>query len=238
MIPMRAALLPLVGFLGSAEDFLSYIGCKFFNNEGDGIDSHVETPLLGGVSETAFAGGVVKGGDAGGAAGAEDFAGIEDGTAVVRAGDEGARESVAGALGEGAAGEGVEAGIFVGKGGNDGFDEEVFLGLVGGGVPEIAGIAEATAAELGVGVGAEGVAGEGGGDEDGGVVERVLEGGGEFGLDGHRWKFFVGADGAEVGDDPEDAFAAGGTGGPGLCGLGVGGVGQRGLCRVGGAQRA
>ena len=116
--------------------------------------------------------------------------------------------------------------------GEDGFNEEVFLGLVGGGVPEIAGVAEATAAEFGIGVGAEGVAGEGGGDEDGRVIEGVIEGCGELGLHGHWGEFFVGADGAEVGDDAEDAFAAGGGGLTGFAWPGgSGGVGEEGPAR-------
>ena len=123
---------------------------ELFDYEGDGVDADVETPLVGGVAEGALADWVVEAGEAGGGAGADYFAGVEDLVAGVGAGDDDAAEGVAGALEEAAVAEGVVAVVLVGDGGDDGFDEEVFAGLVDDGVPEIAAVGYATGAELGV----------------------------------------------------------------------------------------
>ena len=96
-----------------------------------------------GVAEGALAGGVVEAGEAGGGSGADDFAGVEDLVAGVGAGDDDAAEGVAGALEEAAVAEGVVAVVLVGDGGDDGFDEEVFAGLVDDRVPEVAAVGDA-----------------------------------------------------------------------------------------------
>ncbi len=67
--------------------------------------------------------------------------------------------------------EGVVAVVLVGDGGDDGFDEEVFAGLVDDSVPEVAAIGDSSAAELGIRVFVEAPAGDGEGNEDGGVIE-------------------------------------------------------------------
>ncbi len=211
----------LLGRGCAVEEGVVHVGPELFDDEGEGVDADVEAPLVGGVAEGAFADRVVEAGEAGGGSGAEDLAGVEDFVAGVGTGDDDAGESVAGALEEAAVAEGVVAVILMGEGGDDGFDEEVFAGLVDGRVPEVAAVGDAAGAELGVGVALEVVAGDGQGDEDGGVVEGVFGGGDVFLLDGLGRQLDVGADGAEVGKDAEDAMGLRG------CLVGGGSLGLR-----------
>ena len=194
-----------LGGWGAVEEGVVDVGPELLDDEGEGVDADVEAPLVGGVAEGALADGVVEAGKAGGGSGADDFAGVEDFVAGVGTGDDGAGESVAGALEEAAAAEGVVAVVLVGEGGADAFDEEVFAGLVDGCVPEVATVGDAAGTELGVGVAFEVVAGNGQGDEEGGVVEGVFAGGDELLLCRLRRQLDVGTDGAEVGQDAEDA---------------------------------
>jgi len=188
---------------------------KLFDDEGEGVDADIQAPLIAGVAKGAFAGGVVEAGEPGRGSGADDFAGVEDFLAGVRAGDDDAGESVAGALEEAAVAEGVVAIVLMGDGRDDGFDEEVFAGLVDDGVPEVTAVGDAAVTELGIRVAFEVVAGDGEGDKDGGVIKRIFKGSGELLLDGLGREFDVGTDGAEVGEDAEDAggLLVGGLGG-------------------------
>ena len=195
------------------------VGPELFDDKGESVDTDIEAPLVAGVAEGALATWVVEGGEAGGGAGADDFAGVEDFLAGVGAGDDGACESVADALDEATVAEGVVAIVFVGDGGDDGFDEEVFAGLIDDSVPEVAPIGYAAGAELGVRIALEIVACDGEGDEEGGVVEGIFKGGGELLFWRLRRELDVGADGAEVWKDAEDA---GGLLGGGLVGLRLG----------------
>ena len=67
-------------------------------------------------------------------------------------GDDDAGDSVAGALPEAAAAEGVIAIVLVGDGRNDAFDQEILDGLIGSGMPEVATEGDAARAELGIGI--------------------------------------------------------------------------------------
>ncbi len=136
--------------LGAVEEVMVDIGPELFDDEGGGIDTDVEAPLASGVTEGALGGGIVQIGDAGGGSGAEDFADVEDFFAGVGTCDDGATEGIAAALEEAAVAEGVVAVVLVGDGGDDGFDEEVFAGLVYDRVPEIAAVGDASAAEFGI----------------------------------------------------------------------------------------
>jgi hypothetical protein len=195
-----------LGGWDAVEEGVVDVGPEFLDDEGYGVDADVEAPLVGGVAEGALADGVVNAGEAGGGSCADDFARVEDFLAGVGTGDDDAGESVAGALEEAAVAEGVIAVVLVGDGGDDGFDEEVFAGLVDGCVPEVAAVGDAASTELGVRVGFEVVAGEGQGNEEGGVVEGVFAGGDELVFHRLGWEFNIGADGTEVGKDAEDAM--------------------------------
>ena len=118
-------------------------------------------PLGAEGSDGALAGGVVGGGDAAGGARADDFADVEGFVAGIVTGDDDAGESVAGALPEAAAAEGVIAIVLVGDGRNDAFDEEILDGLIGSGMPEVAAEGDTAGSKLGIGISAEAVAGEG-----------------------------------------------------------------------------
>ena len=192
------------------------IGPELLDHEGECVDADVEAPLVGGVAKGAFAGWVVGRGDSRGSAGADDLAGIEDFTAGVGAGDDDAAKSVAGSLDEASATEGIVAVVLVGEGGNDGFDKEVFGGLVDDGVPEIATVSNSPAAEFGIRIALHVVASDGERYEDGGVIEGVFKGGGELLLGGLGRQLDIGTDGAEVGEYTEDAR---GLRGRGLVGL-------------------
>jgi len=181
------------------------VGPELFDNEREGVNADVGGPLGAEGADGALAGGIVGGGDAAGGARADDFADVEGFVAGVVTGDDGAAESVAGALPEAAAAEGVIAVVLVGDGGNDSFDQEILDGLICGGMPEVATEGGAAGTELGIRVGSEAIAGEGERDEDGGVVEGVFEGGGELLFDGLGRKLDVSTDGAEVGEDEENA---------------------------------
>ena len=89
---------------------------------------------------------------------------------------------------------------------DDGFDHVVLDRLIDIAVPVVAGIAGSALMELRSLVGGLGIACDDGGQKEGGVVEGVLGGGEELFL-GRLWrKLSVGADGAEVWNDAEDAF--------------------------------
>ena len=181
------------------------VGPEFLDDERESVDAHAGAPVVGCVAEGSLTRRVVERGDAGRCASAYDFAGVEDFFARVGTGDDDTAESIAGALEEAAAAEGVVAVVLVRDGGDDGFDHEVFDGLIGSGVPEVASVAEATSTELGVCVASEIVASEGDGNEERGVVEGVFSGGGELLLDGLGRQLDIGTDGTEVGEDAEDA---------------------------------
>ena len=231
-------MLDYVRRLGTVEEGVIDVGPEFFDDEGDAVDANVDAPVADDGGGVALAAGVVEGGDAGGGASAYDFAGVEDFVAGIVTGDDDAADGVAGALPEAAAAEGVIAVVLAGDGGDDGFDHEVLDGLIGSGMPEVASVAEAAGTELGICVACEVIAGEGRGDEDGGVVKRVFEGGLEFFFDGLGRQLDVGTDGAEVGEDAEDARGLFGRRRLGGLRLGLRCVdvsGRRGLVGVGAA---
>jgi len=182
------------------------VGPEFFHDEGNAVDADVDAPVTDDGGGVTLAAGVVEGRDACGGACAYNFAGVEDIVAGIIARDDDAADGVAGALPEAAATEGVIAVVLVGDGRHDPFHQDVLDGLIGGGMPEVASVAEASSAELGVGVAREVVAGEGRRNEDGGVVEGIFEGCGELLLDGLGRELDVGTDGAEVGEDAEDTL--------------------------------
>ncbi len=157
--------------LGCVKEAMVDVGPELLEDEGSGVDADVEAPLSTDVAEGALPGGVVEAGDSGGGTGSNDFADVEDFLAGVRASDERSSESVGGAFEEAAVAEGVEAVVLVSDGRDDEFDHVVFDGLVGGGVPEVAGIAEASSSELRRGVAGETDGCDGGGNHDGRVVE-------------------------------------------------------------------
>ena len=121
-------------------------------------------------------------------------------------GDDGAAESVAGALEKAAVAQGVVAVILMRDDRDDGFDHVVLDRLIDKVVPVVAGIAGSALVELRSCVGCLAIGCEDGRHKEGGVVEGVLGGGEELFL-GRLWrKLRVGADGAEVWNDAEDAF--------------------------------
>lgn len=143
------------------EESMVDVGPELFDLERERVDGDIEAPLAAGVAEGAFGGGVVEVGDARGGTGAEDFAGVEDFLAGVRAGDDDAAEGIAGALEEAAVAEGVIAVVLMRDGRDDGFREEVFAGLVDGGVPEVSTVGYATMTEFRIRVGFKVIASDG-----------------------------------------------------------------------------
>lgn len=196
------------------EEALIDVGPEFLDAEGQGIDGDVEPPLGAGVGEAALGRGVISVGEASGQAGAEDFGEVEGGISSIGTGDDDAAESITGAFEEASVAEGVEAGVLMRGGWDDELNKEIFLGLIGGSVPEIASVADAAGAELGRGVAQVADVGDGDGHGERGVVEGILAGGDELFLDGLRRQMVSGGDGAKVGNDAEDAA--------GLLGLPIG----------------
>src|ERR1700679_1332156 len=100
---------------------------------------------------------------------------------------------------------------------DDAFDHVVLDRLIDVAVPVVAGKAGSALVKLGNCVGGLVIACEDGGQKEGGVVEGVLGCGEELFL-GRLWrKLRVGADGAEVWNDAENAFGLRG----GLIALGL-----------------
>ena len=183
------------------EDGVIDLGPELSDEVGGCVDAYVQAPLAAGVGECALGAWVVGVGEGGGHAGAEDFADVEGFVAAVGAGDYGAAQGVFGFVPVAAITQGVEAGVFVSGDGDEELHEIVFAGLVEGGVPEVASVADTAVMELGGLGGGVIVDGNDGGQDDGAVVEAVSGGVHELFADGLGRELVGGADGAEVGND-------------------------------------
>src|SRR5271170_7149062 len=91
--PPSGALL----VLGMKEGMID-IWPELFEHEGGSIDTDVEAPFLRGVAEGSLACRIVQVRDAGGCASAHDFADIEGCSAGIGPRNDGAAESITGAL--------------------------------------------------------------------------------------------------------------------------------------------
>src|ERR1700686_2166303 len=187
--------MPLV--LCMEEGFVD-VGPEFLEDEGARVAADVDSPLFGGVGKGALGGRIVEIRDASGSAGTDDFTRIEGFVSGIVSGDDGAGESVLGALEKAALAQGVVAVILMRDDRDDGFDHVILDRLIDKAVPVVAGIAGSALVELRSLVGGLGIACEEGGDKEGGVVEGVLGGGEELFLGRLRRKLSWGADGAKV----------------------------------------
>lgn len=101
--------------------------------------------------------------------------------------------------------QGVVAGIFFGDRRNKGFDEVVLDVAIGEIVGVVVGVGAEAGAERRLRVTCVGNRGNNAFVDEGGVIKAFLSGESQFFLESLGWKIGRGADGSEVGNNPENA---------------------------------
>jgi len=187
------------------QDIFANIGPELFQDIGGTGDDELRGPVLRCLDYATFLGRVVQVGHACFKSVTADLRGIEFFSPSVVLGDEDAGQSIAGPAEKTVLAERVIARIFMGQRGNDGFREIGSRNLVGEGPPIVPAKTCGSAAQFGVGVGAQAVRGEDAGDDEGGIIEAVMQGKYEFLVRGEPRKLGIWVHGAEVWHNAEDA---------------------------------
>ena len=188
------------------EDVFVCGGPPLFPPEVEAVDEVAGEPALADFGPGAIFRGVIEAADAGCSAGADDLGEIEGLISIVPASDQDASDGIPGTLAEAAMAQRVEAVVLTKDDRADASDKEVFIGRVGERMPVVTGVAGGALMELGVGVAAHRDPRLKADDDEGGVVEAVFGGQGEFLFYSLGRQLYVGRDGAEVRHDAEDAL--------------------------------